>query len=140
MNFLKTMVMALAIFSFLSFSNDAFAAGKAAKDGEPEVHFVEMSPLIIPVINSHGVTQMISLVIAVEVDSQEKADRVTKYSPRLTDAYLSDLYGAFSHDMPDNDMIPVAYLKERLNKMSTKILGEDVVADVLLQVLQQRAT
>ena len=132
----------LALFSIgilFSFShlNDVHAADKA-KEGEEAFQFVELSPLILPVINKQGVTQVISLVVALEVDSQEKADKVTKYQPRLTDAYLSDLYGAFSHKMPDSGIVPIAYLKERLNAMSTKVLGEHVVKDVLVQVMQNR--
>ena len=35
-------------------------------------------------------------------------------------------------------IIQVGKLKKRLNKVSEKVLGEDVVHDVLLQVVQQR--
>ena len=110
------------------------------KKGEPGVHFVELSPLILPVINDRGVTQMVSLVVALEVDSQEKADKVTQYSPRLTDAYLSDLYGTLSRKAVETGVIPIEFVKKRLNMASTKVLGEAVVADVLVQVLQSRRT
>ena len=125
----------------MSFSLNAQASSdKKAEGDEPSIHFIELSPLILPVINSRGVTQMISLVVAVEVDSQEKADKVTKFSPRLTDAYLSELYGTFSHKAPEGGIIPIGYVKERLNAMSSKILGEAYVSDVLVQVLQSRRT
>jgi flagellar basal body-associated protein FliL len=136
----KLSLMALAVMVTMGISNHVMAAEEKAEEGVPALHFVELNPLIIPVINEHGVTKMVSLVVAVEVDSQEKADKVTKYSPRLTDAYLSDLYGAFSHYDPNKGVLPIAYLKKRLNKMSAKVLGDDVVADVLLQVLQSRST
>ncbi len=136
-NFLFT---AFAICILLSSSMALAADDKKAEGEGPTVHFVELAPLILPVINSHGVTQMVSLVVAVEVDSQEKADQVTKYSPRLTDAYLSDLYGSFSYNATEGGIIPIAYVKKRLNAMSTKILGEAVVSDVLVQVLQSRRT
>ena len=123
------------LFSAASF-NDTHAADAPA-EGEPSVLFVELSPLILPIINEYGVTQVVSLVVAVEVDSQEKADKVTKFQPRLTDAYLSDLYGAFSQKAPENGIIPISYLKKRLNIMSTKVLGEHVVDDVLVQVMQK---
>ena len=122
----------------LLMSSTVMAADKKAEEGAPSVHFVELSPLILPVIDARGVSQTVSLVVAVEVDSQEKADKVTKFSPRLTDAYLSDLYGTFSHKSPENGVIPISYLKERLNIMSTKVLGESVVSDVLVQVMQSR--
>ena len=124
----------------VAFSNPSYAADDKEKEGEPAVHFVELSPLIVPVISDRGATQMVSLIVAVEVDSQEKADKVTKFSPRLTDAYLSDLYGAFAFKAPENGIIPISYVKERLNKMSGEVLGDEIVDDVLVQVLQSRRT
>lgn len=106
-----------------------------------DVFFIELAPLILSVVDSRGASQVVSLVVSVEVDSQVKADTVNKYAPRLTDAFLSDLYGTFSHKASaSNGGIPVTYLKQRLNAVSSKVLGEDVVSDVLLQVLQHRET
>ena len=126
--------------SLLSFQAQANEEKKAEGEG-PTVVFVELNPLILPVISSRGVTQMVSLVVSVEVDSDEKAEQVKKYSPRLTDAFLSDLYGTFSRQASLNGgEIPIPYLKERLNYLSGKVLGEHVVSDVLLQVMQKRNT
>lgn len=129
----------LAVCLLLSFMGamDANAKDKKA-EGDGAIQFVELNPLILPVITSEGRTEVVSLVVAIEVDSQEKADKVTKFQPRLTDAFLSDLYGAFSDKMPASGVIPIAYLKERLNFMSAKVLGEHVVSDVLVQVMQKR--
>jgi len=136
---LSATFLVAALLSF-SISGTVKAADDNTKEGESAVQFIELSPLLLPVINKRGVTQMVSLVIAVEVDSQEKADKVNKYSPRLADAYLSDLYGVFSNKPPKNGIIPIHYLKERLNKMSGKVLGDEVVDDVLVQVMQSRRT
>lgn len=134
----KILLTALSV-CFL-FSASVAKAEEKAEAEEASVHFVELAPLILPVINDYGVTQMVSLVIAVEVDSQEKADKVTKYSPRLTDAYLSELYGTFSQKSPENGVIPIHFVKKRLNATSNKVLGDEIVSDVLVQVLQSRRT
>lgn len=137
----KILLAMLSIGFLLSFSPAQAEEEKEAEDaGAPTILFVKMAPLILPVIDNHGITKTVSLVVAVEVDSQEKADQVTKFSPRLTDAYLSDLYGVFSHKAPEGGVIPITYVKKRLNAMSGKILGEEVVSDVLVQVLQSRRT
>jgi len=135
-NFLFAMFAIVILFSF----SHAHAAEDKATEGEAVVHFIELAPLILPVIDQYGSTKTVSLVVAVEVDSQEKADQVTKFTPRLTDAYLSDLYGAFSYKAPEGGIIPIGYVKKRLNAASTKVLGEEVVSDVLVQVLQSRRT
>ncbi len=135
----KLFMMMLCIGLMLSFTPVA-QAKDAKKEGESTIQFIELSPLILPVINSRGVTQMVSLVVALEVDSQEKADKVTHYSPRLTDAYLSDLYGSLSNKSVESGMIPIDFVKKRLNSASAKILGDEIVSDVLVQVLQSRRT
>ena len=139
MKFILSTLLCLGVMMSTGHASEAKAEaeGEAA---EPSVQFIELAPLILPVINEYGVQQVVSLVVALEVDSQEKADKVTKYSPRLTDAYLSDLYGAFSHKSPAGGQVPIAYLKKRLNLMSAKVLGENVVNDVLVQLMQNRPT
>jgi flagellar basal body-associated protein FliL len=127
------------VFAFLV-STDAMAKDKSS-DGESAIQFIELNPLILPIISERGVTQMVSLVVSVEVDSEEKANQVRKYQPRLTDAFLSDLYGTFSaHAARSGGQIPIPYLKQRLNALSGKVLGDHVVNDVLLQVMQKRQT
>lgn len=132
----------IALFIQAGLAVDAKASEKkGTAQGEASVHFVELNPLILPVITDHGVTQVLSLVVSVEVDSEEKAERVRYYSPRLTDAFLSDLYGTFSRHASDNGgQIPIGFIKKRLNQLSGQVLGSDVVNDVLLQVMQSRAT
>jgi flagellar FliL protein len=127
----------------LSFSmTDSFAKDKDdAEDTGPSVHFVELNPLILPIIGDRGATQMVSLIVSVEVDSEEDKLMVEKYSPRLTDAFLSDLYGTFgSIAQANGGIVPIPLIKQRLNSLSAKVLGENVVDDVLLQVMQKRAT
>ena len=137
MRYFFLVLFSIGLFFTTAINGEVFAADKET-EGEETFQFVELNPLILPVINKKGVTQVISLVVALEVDSQEKADKVAKFQPRLTDAYLSDLYGTFSHKMPENGVVPIDYLKKRLNLMSSKILGEHVVRDVLVQVMQNR--
>lgn len=141
---LSSFLMMTAFFCAVALGAPAMAEEHKA-EGEAEagssVHFVELNPLILPIINDHGAAQMVSIVVSVEVDSQEKADQVTKYSPRLTDAFLSDLYGSFSNLAKANGgIVPIPVLKQRLNALSNKVLGDHVVDDVLLQVLQKRST
>ena len=137
----KILLAALSICFLLSFS-PVMAEDKAEEgtEAEPSILFVELAPLILPVIDNYGVAKTVSIVVAVEVDSQEKADQVTKFTSRLTDAYLSDLYGAFSYKAPEGGIIPIGFVKQRLNAASAKILGDEVVSDVLVQVLQSRRT
>jgi flagellar FliL protein len=113
---------------------------KSKKEGTETTEFVELDPLILPVIDNTGVTQTVSMVIALEVPDKTKAEEVKKLSPRLKDAYIQDMYGILNaHAALKGGVLQVGEIKERLNKITTKVLGEDMVNEVLLQVVQQHA-
>ena len=112
---------------------------KAKKGHGGVVEFVELDPLILPIIDTEGVTQTVSLVIAIEVASPEAKKEVETLAPRLKDAFIQDMYGVLNqHAALKGGVIQVSTIKSRLNKITTDVMGEDVVNDVLLQVVQQR--
>lgn len=101
--------------------------------------FVKMDPIILPIVDRNGVSQVVSLVVAIQVNDGAKADEVRTNLPRLTDAFLSDMYGTLSQKASmDHGVIRVSALKARLLKISQKLMGDGSVNDVLLQVVQQR--
>lgn len=111
--------------------------GEEGKD--KEVEFVELDPLILPIVDKEGVNQVVSLVIAIEVTGTASVDKVKKMSPRLKDAYIQDMYGVFNeHAALKGGVIQVGQIKKRLNVITEHVLGEGVSNDVLLQVVQQR--
>lgn len=117
----------------------AYASGGGEPAVQPDFEYMELKPLVLPVITEHGVTQQVSLIVSLEVPFGKKAE-VEIYEPRLADAYLQDLYGALGagRAMTANNMIDVQAVKDRLTKVTYKVLKEEQVHDVLLQVLQQR--
>lgn len=116
----------------------------AKKDDHGDDHgghgeFVEMDPLILPIVDNNGVSQIINVVIAIEVIDAKGVEKVEKMKPRLKDAYIQDMYGVLNkHAALKGGVLQVSFIKKRLNKISMKVLGEDVFSDVLLQVVQQR--
>jgi flagellar FliL protein len=103
------------------------------------VEFVELDPLILPIIDKDGVSQVVSLVVALEVPDAAKKEEVKKLAPLLKDAFIQDMYGELNQQMAvKGGVIQVAVIKERLSKISIKVLGKDSVNGVLLQVVQQR--
>jgi len=118
---------------------DEVVAEEEAAEGEvKEITYVEMMPIILPIIDRDGISQTISMVVSVQVPNEAKAEEVRQNMPRLADAYLSDMYGTLSKQASmEGGVIKVSMLKERLNSITKKVLGEGVADDVLLQVLQQ---
>lgn len=114
---------------------------KKGEKGEPvkESSFVQLDPLILPVIDENGLTQTVSIVVALEVADDPTGMQVRKLSPRLKDAYIQDMYGIMNKRAAlQGGIVQVGMIKERLNAITKRVLGEDMVKDVLLQVVQQR--
>lgn len=108
-------------------------------EGEAAVSFVQMTPLTLPIVDKNGVSQVVSIVISLEVTGPEAAKEVERFTPRLKDAYIQDMYGALTRQAAmEGGVVQVGYIKSRLNKVTAKVLGTDKVNDVLLQVVQQR--
>lgn len=135
--------------AYFYFSAPAEAAiGSSASDIDAGRHppprnenhkFVQLDPLILPIIDDRGLTQVVSIIVVVEVENDTKADMVKRLSPRLKDAYIQDMYGVLNrHAAMQGEVIRVDILKQRLYDVSSRVLGSDTVEDVLLQVVQQR--
>lgn len=150
-------MLALFLFAFGGFSQNfiaksAYAGGdkkketkiakaEIGKDGNysfKEGKFVDLDPLVVPIVGNNGVSQLISIAVTLEVDSG-MAEKVDTYSPRITDAFIQDMYGALSREAAmENGIVKVKMIKYRLKKVLKRVLGEDMQANILLQGLQQR--
>ncbi len=102
--------------------------------------FVELDPLILPIIDQNGFSQTVSMIVAIEVRSTFHSQFVNSVQPKIKDAFIQEMYGYLNKETALNPggAIKVKYLKERLNKVTLELLGPDIVNDVLLTVVQQR--
>jgi flagellar FliL protein len=67
------------------------------------------------------------------------AEAVRAQAPRLTDAFLTTIYGAIaSGKVMSGGVLDVAQVKSKLNDASVKVLGKDMIRDVLIQIVNQR--
>ncbi len=140
-------LLSVCVWSVPSAYAEEGGGGKTASNGEgadgshPKYQYVSISPVILPVITQEGLTQQVSLKVQLEVPWGDK-DKIEPYEPRLVDAYLQDLYGAFSAGggLMRNSFVNISAVKQRLTSDTSKVLGENSnkVHDVLLQVLQQK--
>ncbi len=129
----------LSAFLFLGTPQSAYAASSSESEGASGKEYVKMDPLVLPIVDNDGVHQVISMVVSIEVETVNEAEKVKRLRPKLTDAYIQDMYGSLhKHAALQGGIVRVDLIKKRLNKVTDKILGEDIHSDVLLQVVQQR--
>lgn len=118
---------------------EADAAKAAAQEPVIPAVFVQLNPLILPIVDDNGVSQTVSIVISVEVADEAMAAKVKNLQPRLQDAFIQDMYGVLSRKaVMKGGVIEVSKIKERLSAVSHKVMGDDTIKQVLLQVVQQR--
>lgn len=114
-------------------------AARLSEEAVKDLRFVQLEPIILPVIDAKGVNQVITLIVSLEVDDAAKEEYVELLKPRLKDAYIQDMYGVLnSKASMKGGVIKAEYLKKRLNRVSAKVLGKNKVNGVLLQVVNQR--
>lgn len=119
-------------------AEEEHAAAESGEHKEP-LPVVELSPMIVPVIDREGISQVVSLIIAIEALDIIAADKVKYYEPKLKNAYIKEMYGILNrHAALKGGVLQIADIKAHLNKVSEKILGEHVISNVMLQVVQQR--
>lgn len=107
--------------------------------GVPDNEYVELDPLILPIVDANGVSQTLSVIIAIEVPNLGTANKVEKMTPKLKDAYIQDLYGVLNHQAAyQGGTLQVGKLKKRLGEITDHVLGKGTASGVLLQVVQQR--
>lgn len=130
-------ILTFSVFCLSVLATNVEAAEKKETSGAAE--YVKLDPLLLPIIDEDGVQQVVSMVVAIEVAGISDADKIKAISPRLTDAYLQDMYGILNrHAALKGGIIQVQMIKDRLNQVTNKVVGDDIDTEVLIQVVQQR--
>tara|TARA_X000001036_G_scaffold185202_1_gene174792 strand:+ start:424 stop:903 length:480 start_codon:yes stop_codon:yes gene_type:complete len=127
-----------------SVSEEDAEAAKAAELAEKKKNrkpglFVELDPLILPIVDDNGISQVVTLVVAIEVNGIGAESKAHRIAPKLKSEFLEDIYGVVNaHAAQSGGPLEIMPLKKRLNKISRSLIGEEEVYDVLLQVVQQQ--
>lgn len=115
----------------------AEAPKKKERTGPPV--FAQIGPMIIPVLGAKTVEQNITITVSLEVDDDAAKDIVKAQSPRLVDAYVQALYGGIDKgQVLEGQLLNIPAVKTKLMEATEKVLGPDVVSDVLIQSVNQR--
>lgn len=129
-----------AVLFVVLLSGNAYAAG--GHDDAPldpdAVEYYDLMPMNIPVMTDQGLVQQVSVSVSLECKAG-KREKIAAYKPKLMDAYLRELYGALGagQAMIRNDVVDIEAVKLRLSDVTERVVGPDLVNEVLLQSVQQ---
>lgn len=110
---------------------DAIAEEKELS-GEETTTAIPIKAFSIPLFQGERISGSIQVQFELEVTKgQEEA--VNKKIIRLEDAYLRDLYVFLPRLLRNKEKLDVVALKRRIMRITEKVIGPDIVEDILIQ-------
>lgn len=136
---LAIIVLAAAGLAGWMFLGRSAEAASAAPPPAAEKRFVKLAPMALPVVGNRRVEQIVGLVVALELAEPKNAGLVEENGLKLTDAFITDLYGALEPSrLGQGGLVDIDQVKGKLVRASNRVLGEGIVKEVLVQMVNQR--
>jgi flagellar FliL protein len=79
------------------------------------------------------VATTIQILVKLETSGGENESKLVRMMPRLSDAFLRDLFGALPRMLRNDEQLNVVVIKRRLQRVADKIVGPGLVDNVLVQ-------
>jgi flagellar protein FliL len=115
---------------------DRETGGKEALPGAPV--FVDLQPIVLPVIEGNAVTREVGAVFTIELAEGRSADDVRPRRRELIDAFITELHRTYDARSSANRVVDEAALKQRLKLAADRVLGAGAVRTVLIRQLVER--
>ena len=112
--------------------------GSAAPAAEAPPTFVELPPITVSVIRGDRVVRLLVVDVTLEMHPGDDPAAVDGALPRLTDAFLVELHGLFGHRLMDERGFDLDLVRSRLKLVAARVVGGDLVSDVLVKAGGQR--
>jgi flagellar protein FliL len=114
-------------------------AGKDAHEPERQAVFVDVGEVIVPVYSRDQESQLMVVKLQLELTDAMQPDEVRYLMPRLRDAYVGTLGTMAGRGELADESQRNAVIKHALQLASDRVLGRNVVKDVLLQRAWQQS-
>jgi hypothetical protein len=127
----------VALFALSAYAADRTeSAAPATVAGAPS--FVRLDPIFVPVIVGNQVARQVGVTLMLQLVAADAKGDVETKRKQLYDALFSDLYGYLQDRTASNNRIDQTYLKARLLKTTTRIVGPNLVTEVLIEQFFER--
>lgn len=110
---------------------------QAVEQPPPPPEFVELTPMVLPLIQEGKVVQHLTLKVVLEVPAGT-VDDITLAERQLTDAYFSELHSLLAmRYVRELEDLP-GFLGKRLLMASERLMGRGVILKVLVSELARQ--
>jgi len=101
--------------------------------------FVPLRPIVLPIVEGDRIAKTTGVVLSLELAHGKTEADLDPDRVRLRDAFITELYAYLDQHADDPRAIDTELLKQRLTRVSARILGPGVVRQVLiLQAFERR--
>jgi hypothetical protein len=101
--------------------------------------FLEMPPLVVPILQGEGPAATIQLDFTLEAEGDANARRIEKLMPKIGDAFFRELFGFIPRLLKQEGRLNLSILKKRLMIVADKVGGPGTIAAVLVQAVAENA-
>jgi hypothetical protein len=91
-----------------------------------------------PIVRDGRIAKHVSVLITLEIRGLADKNKILEARKRLQDSFFRDLHGVMSLRRKDGKSFKTSVLKKRLMAVSKRVLGEDIVRDILIKIALER--
>jgi flagellar FliL protein len=121
------------------FLRDDGGVAEVEREPEPGMDFVKVDPLSLPVIREGRVVRHVTVILTLEVPEGGANRVVFKSMRQLQDAYIHELHSLYSRRFAWEHNRLIHFVKRRILAASEKVLGPDIVHEVVVQGIETGA-
>lgn len=115
------------------FASTDEAKKEAPKKPEVQTIFIDMDPIMVPLLQGNAVAATVQIQIKLETEGQDNAIFLKRRMPKISDAFVRDLHAFMPRMLKDQERIDVLILKQRLQVIGDRLFGKGYIKDVLVQ-------
>lgn len=105
---------------------------------KPEPAYVPLRPLVISLIQEGEVTHHVTMQLTLQLYDTWDQEITDRNMARLRDAFLHEMHALFAMRIVRQTGFESPLVRKRLVALCDRLLGEGVVADILLRELERR--
>ncbi|MEE8187607.1 MAG: hypothetical protein V3T80_00220 [Kiloniellales bacterium] len=100
--------------------------------------YIEIKPLVMPIIREGRVILHLTLIMAVELVHPLEKKEVEQLVRPLRDAILTELHSLFALRYVQERGYDLPFVKERIYRVSERVIGKGLIKAVLIQRMNRR--
>ena len=117
------------------FENSETAETEEAPDKDPGMQtiFVDMEPIMVQLLKGNAVAMTVEVQVKIETVGEDIAVFLSRQLPKISDAFVRDLYAFMPRMLKTEKRIDVLILKQRLQVVGERLMGKGLIKDILVQ-------